>query len=218
MAWILAPFTILPVHLSGAIWMTVAVLLTVWSMHRLQSSMLGVILCLLSPAFIRYISSGQIGVVTLVGFVFLLTFNNTAVKGLGLLLMSVKPQVLGGGALSYWLNLDVRRKVLVTLPLLGSFLVSILMYGFWPLQRNLDGLSPIDFSLWPYGIPVGLLMLSWSIWRNKPTLGALATYFLVPYMSPSSLFIYTAVLFSKAPKWVSIIIFVLLWAFALLYT
>ena len=219
MAWILAPFTILPPHLSGAVWMTMAILLTVWSMHRLQAGMLAILLCLLSPAFIRYITSGQIGIVPLLGFVFLLTYEQIPMKGLGLILMSVKPQVLGAGALSYWLNLDRYRKLWIALPLAVLILLSMLMYGFWPLQINPTELNQtVDMSLWPYGIPVGLLMLGYSIWKNKPIVGGLATYFLIPYVSPSSIFIYTAVLFSKAPKWVSIIIFIFLWSFALLYT
>lgn len=216
LAWILAPFTIFPEHLSGAIWMTCAVLLTVWSMHRLQSSMLGIMLCLLSPAAIRYITSGQIGAVSLVGFVLLLTYDKMPIKGLGLVLMSIKPQVLGAGALSYWLNLNRYDKIRVVLPLVGVLLVSFLLYGFWPLEVNPAELNHVvDFSVWPFGIPIGLFLLGWSIWKNKPIAGGLSTYFLVPYVSPSSIFIYTAVLFSKAPKWLSVGIFIFLWLFAL---
>ena len=219
MAWILAPFAILPPHLSGAVWMTLAVLLTVWSMHRLQAGLFAILLCLLSPAFIRYITSGQIGIVPLLGFIFLLTYERIPLKGLGLILMSVKPQVLGGGALSYWLNLNRHHKLLTAIPLVVVLLLSVLMYGFWPLQINPSDLNQsVDMSPWPYGIPVGLFLLGWSIWKNKPILGGLATYLLVPYVSPSSLFIYTAVLFSKVPKWVSVLVFIFLWAFALLYT
>ena len=219
MAWILAPFSLFPPHLSGAIWMTLAIILTVWCMHRLEASMLGIILCLLSPPFLRYITSGQIGIVPLLGFVFLLTIDKIPVKGLGILLMSVKPQVFGLGAVTHWLHQKREDKVKTALPFFIILLLSFLIYGVWPLQINPNDLyQTVDMSPWPYGIPIGLLLFGWAIWKNQPLIGGLATFFLVPYVSPSSVFIYLAVLFSKAPKWLIVSTYVFLWAFTLLFT
>ena len=105
------------------------------------------------------------------------------------------------------------------LPFLAVLGLSLLVYGFWPADIRWDGLNQtVDFSPWPYGIPLGLGLLVWSIWRKNPLVGGLSTYFLVPYVSPSSLFVYTAVLFSKLPLRLALLLFAFLWAFAIWFT
>jgi len=95
-------------------------------------------------------------------------------------------------------------------------LISFFIYGFWPLLIPFGQVNfKVDYSLWPYGIPVGIIILGWAMWRDKPRIGALSTYFLVPYVSPSSIFAYTAILYSVTPRWLSIILFILLWAFSI---
>jgi hypothetical protein len=219
-AWVLFPFSFLPVHVASALWMTLSILVTLWCIHRLQGGPVAMLLTLLSPAFLRFITSGQIDALPLLGFTLLLAAERLYWPAIGLVLMSAKPQVFGAGAITYWLSLDWNRRVRVLVPFLGVFALSLLVYGFWPADMQLEaGLNQsVDFSPWPYGIPVGLALLAWSIWRSNTWIGGLSTYFLVPYVSPSSLFVYTAVLFSKAPRWFTLPFFVFLWTIAILLT
>ena len=146
----------------------------------------------------------------------MVTTTSLSVRGLGLVLMVAKPQTLGGGALVVWLRSSWRERLWLLLPLVAVFLLSIMVHGLWPLRLQPSILNvSIDVSPWPYGIPFGLALLAWGAARNQPEIGALATYFLVPYVGPYSLFAYTAVLFAFAPKWASITVYVLMWALAL---
>lgn len=216
LAWILAPFTQLSLHLSGTLWMALSTVVGLWSIHRLEGGIPAAALCLLSPAYIRMITSGQVDAVPLLGFVLLLTAQELRWAGLGVALVLVKPQVFGAGLLTFWLNLERRDKALVLAIPAIVLALSFALYGFWPLQMGWDHLTrKVNMTPWPYGIPLGLGLLAWSIWAGKPALGGMSTFFLVPYVSPSSLFAYTAVLFSLAPRWFSGVTFLLLWLMTL---
>ncbi|MBN1641961.1 MAG: DUF2029 domain-containing protein [Anaerolineae bacterium] len=215
MIWILAPFALLPRRIAGALWIFLSVVLTVWCIRKLKGERWAILLCLLSPAFIRFITAGQLDAVPLLGFVLSLTASRSWVRGIGFVLMATKPQILGGGALVTWIGLKAREKAIALLPLLAVLLLSFLIHGTWPLDIHINRLNQtIDCTPWPYGIPVGLALMAWAIKRRQPEIGAVATYFLVPYLSPSSLFVYTAVLFSIAPRWLSIVVFLLMWVIA----
>lgn len=218
-AWVLYPFSFLNSHVSGALWMALSILVTIWCIQRLEGGPAAMLLTLLSPAFLRFITSGQIDALPLLGFTLLLTAERVRPPALGLVLMSAKPQVFGAGALTYWLSIGWDRRLRVLVPLLVVLAATFLVYGFWPADIRWEGLNQtVDFSPWPYGIPVGLGLLAWSVWRKNPLVGGLSTYFLVPYVSPSSLFVYTAVLFSKLPLRYALPFFAFLWAFAILWT
>ncbi|MDX1686609.1 MAG: hypothetical protein R3248_01385 [Candidatus Promineifilaceae bacterium] len=216
LAWILAPFTLFPLHLSGTLWMVLSTVVGLWCIHRLGGGIPAAALCLLSPAYIRFITSGQVDAVPLLGFVLLLTVQELSWAGLGIALVLVKPQVFGAGLLTYWVNLERKEKLFILwLPVL-LLVLSFALYGFWPLQMGWQHLTrKVDVTPWPYGIPIGLALLAWSIRQKEPALGGFSTFFLVPYASPSSVFAYTAVLFSLAPRWLSVITFLFLWLMAL---
>ena len=216
LAWILAPFALLPIHLSGAIWVALSTLAGLWCIHHLEGGLFATVLCLLSPAYIRFATSGQIDAVPLLGFVLLLTARSLRRESLGVVLMLVKPQVFGAGLLTYWLNLEHRQKFWVLAAPVAVVSVSFVLYGFWPLQMGWQHLSQSpNIAPWPYGIPVGLGLLAWSVRAQKPALGGLSTIFLVPYIATSSVFAYTVVLFSLAPRWLSVGAFLFLWIMAL---
>jgi len=216
MAWILAPFSLLPERPAGALWICLSILATMWCIHRLKGDRWDMLLCLSSPAFVRFITAGQLDVIPLLGFVAMATATHVSVKGLGLVLVAAKPQTLGAGALVIWLRSTWRERLWLSLPLVAVLLLSILVHGLWPLRLQLDTLNTgIDLSPWPYGIPIGVALLAWAVVQNQPHVGALATYFLAPHVAPYSLFAYTAVLFTITPRWVSITVYVLMWALAL---
>ena len=216
LAWVLAPFSLLPEHLGGAIWMTLSVMGALWAVHRLEGGLLAAFLSLLSPAFIRFITAGQVDVLPLVGFVLMLTADALPVMGLGIVLVAIKPQTLGGGALAWWLRLEQEKRWRVLWPFFAVLALSFLIHGFWPAQIQWQYLNhSVDASPWPYGIPVGLALLVYAVRRDEPAVGAFSTLFLTPYISPSTLFVYTVLLFARAPRWLSISTFAFLWIYVL---
>jgi len=216
LAWLLAPFAALPQHLGGAIWMTLSVAGALWSIHRLEGGLLAAFLSLLSPAFIRFITAGQVDVLPLVGFVLMLTADALPLMGLGIVLVAVKPQTFSGGVLAWWMNLKRENRWRVLWPFFAVLALSFVIHGFWPAHIRWQYLNhSVDASPWPYGIPIGLVLLGVAIRRQEPTVGAFSTLFLTPYVSPSSLFVYTLLLFCRAPRWISISTFVFLWVYVL---
>ncbi len=217
MTWILLPLTLFPSRIALAFWVVITILLTVWCVRRLNGGLYEIILVLCSPAFFRLFVHAQIDVVVLLGFTILVTSPHIYLQGLGLVLMAIKPQILSFGALVHWLNLGRKDKLRILFPILVVTLISFLIYGFWPLELyNLLNLisQNANVSIWPYGLPIGIVLLAIAIKQRNVYLGGLATYFFTPYLISHSLFAYTAVLFTQIPKKWSTLIFILLWAVA----
>lgn len=211
----LAPLSLFGENISLAIWLTLSLLLSLWCLHQLTNDTLIIILCLLSPGFIRLVVHGQIDVLILFGYVMLTTSNKLWLKSLGILLMSIKPQVIGLSAIVYWLHAPRKEKPILLLPLITCILLSFFIYGLWPIKivENMNRLpvAAFNFSPWPYGIGIGLFLIIYAIWKNNVVLGGLATFFLVPYFGSHSLFVYTCLLFTTIQRKWSILIFLLLW-------
>lgn len=220
--WILYPFSFLSSRISLAAWLVVTILVSAWCIIRLGGDLYIVLLTLCSPAFARLVAQGQIDVVVLLGFTLILTANSTFWRSIGFILMAIKPNVMGIGAIVGWLKLKSREKLLVLAAVLGVILLSFLFHGFWPKTvyedvRNLILPASYGIRIWPYGIPIGLALLAWSIKRMDERIGALSTFFLVPYIDVHSLFPYTAVLFTTVSKVWATAVFILLWALALIF-
>lgn len=221
LAWLLFPFTLLPPRIALALFLLLTILVTMWCVHRLGGGLLETLLVLCSPAFVRLFIHAQIDGLMLLGFTLLLTAVNVTTKGIGLVLMAIKPQVLSFGAILYWWQLERHDKIKILLPLLGVTAVSLLIHGLWPLEvSQILQYVPqnANVSVWPYGVPVGVVLLIVAVWRRDVYLAGLATFFFTPYLSSHSLFAYTAVLFTQLSKKWATAVFVLLWILALLAT
>lgn len=219
MVWILFPLTLFPAKIALAAWLVLTVLLTMWCVTRLGGGLYEALLVLCSPIFVRLIVHGQIDIVALLGFTLLVTATGIYKKGVGLLLMAIKPQVLFLGAVVYWLNLPHKDKLRILLPLVIVILTSFLLIGNWPIKvyelRHFISQNA-NISIWPYGIPIGLVMLVISIKKKDVYVAGLSTYFFTPYLVSHSLFAYSAVLFTQLSKKWSTVLFLLLWILSIL--
>jgi len=222
LVWILFPFSFLPVELSFAIWIVLTILISAWCIFKLGGDLYIVLLSLCTPAFARVFIQGQVEVLPLLGFTLMLVSPKIYGKTFGYLLLAIKPQVLGLGAVAAWLRLDRRDKVVVIAAVLVIVLISLLLYGNWPsiLLSNMSTIADAKHGLhlWPYGIPVGVILIGFSLKRKDAKLGGLSTLFFVPYIGLHSLFPYLALLFTMIPRIWALIVFLLLWGFALLAT
>lgn len=220
--WLLFPFGLISWQPALAAWSVLTIIVSAWCIFRLSGDRLVVLLSLTSPAFARVFIQGQIEVIPLLGFTLALSSSGQISRLAGYVLILVKPQVLGLGPVIAWFKLGWRDKILVTVAILAVFGVSFLIYGNWvaAVYSNAKAIvnSERGIRLWPYGIPIGIILLALSTKRRDVKLGALSTIFFVPYIDLHSLFPYIAVLFTMIPRFYAFALYVALWFVALLLT
>lgn len=196
LAWILSPFALLTAVDAHALWIVIILVLTVRCVYELGGGALAAVLTIISPGFLITIMNGQMDILVLLG---LLTGS--------WLLILIKPQV-AGMAVVY--DVIVERRIDWTAVIVAavSFVLFVLFMS-WP-----DSTGPemrVSIAPWPYGIPVGVVLFAVSIHRRDKWLAALATFFIAPYMSGSSLLVYSAVMTSRYGRLTAVLFSVLLW-------
>lgn len=128
---------------------------------------------------------------------------------IGIPVLAIKPQVLGGAALIWWKKKNYSIRLLV--PVIVLTLLSFALYGFWPLDLGVPDISFYwNYAPFPFLIPLGLWML-WKAWQKEDEiLAASATPFLTPYFAPYSIAPLMALIASRHRK-VAFIIYIGLW-------
>jgi hypothetical protein len=106
---------------------------------------------------------------------------------LGLLLLASKPQT-SIGLIIYWIILawqthGYKSVIRLVAPVSIGFAFSFLLYGLYFTRfGGLLGLNH-NVSLWPYGLPIGIILIVLSIRRSQPGLALAASPFLAPYIT-----------------------------------
>jgi len=107
---------------------------------------------------------------------------------LGLFLLLLKPQY-GIGVAVFWLvetwrEQGAKQAVLVFLPVSLAFLLSFTLYGFWPLRASTDVIGQWwNASIFPRGVPIGLLLLALAIYKREMRFAIAASPFFSPYLT-----------------------------------
>lgn len=218
LAVMLAPFTLLPEDLARGLFAAFSVALTAYAVHRLGGGFTTLLLVLLTPFYVTLLIRGETDALPVAGLALALP-NPVGWQVVGLALLLLKPQTMGFAAAFLFLFSSHKKQLTVGLGLL--FLFSFLVYGLWPLdiwERLPDLYRVDDVSLWPWGIPLGFLLL-WRAYRQKSLeWAALATYFFVPYLNWYSLAGYAVIIFAWSPRWFAAALLILSWVWFLLYT
>ncbi len=107
----------------------------------------------------------------------------------GLPVLVIKPHSLGAIALIWWKR--ERFGVRMLLPTIVIGLVSLAIWGLWPLQGGLPENVSWNFAPFPFFVPVGVYMLYRAYQDDNEVLAAASTPLLTPYIAPYSV---TAVL------------------------
>jgi hypothetical protein len=107
---------------------------------------------------------------------------------IGLFFISSKPQI-GMAVAIFWLieswrDGGVQKTLKVFLPIVIALVVSFLVFGFW-ISNGLNGTdgNPWNTSIWPRGIPVGVILLAVSIWKREIKFAIAASPFFAPYLT-----------------------------------
>lgn len=176
----LIPFALLPEKLGRAGLFLLGMVSFAFTAHRLGAKPLSMALFLLSPPVIHCLLNSNIEWLPLLGFVL--------PPQIGLFFIAIKPQI-GVAVGLYWLveawrKDGVREVMRVFLPFTLVLLASFLLFGFWPLrfQDTLVLTRGYNASLWPSGIPIGLVFLMLALRKRDVKFAMIASPFLSPYV------------------------------------
>ena len=163
--------------------------------YRLGARLLTLVAFLLSPPVLHGYMTGNIDWLVLSG----LTFP----PQIGLLFVMIKPQI-GAGIALYWLveawrSGGIRRVFHDFWPLTVLSLSSLAIFGLWPLRSMQLVAVPKNFnmSLWPWSLPLGVLLLAAAMYKRERRFAISASPFLSPHVIFHS---YAAVLAGILPS------------------
>lgn len=179
----LIPVAMLPLAWSRAVWFLVSLAGFALLVRRLTDQPISILLFLTSAPVFHCLYYGNIDWIAMLSLV--------TPAPLALVLASVKPQV-GIGVIVYLLveswrvggPRGVARAVLPLMLLLGA---SFLVYGFWPHHIQELGAAFWSISPFPWLVPVGVLLLGWSVHKMEIRSGLAAGLCFAPYFALSSL-------------------------------
>jgi hypothetical protein len=180
----LIPFAILPPQPGRAVLFTVSLASFAFVSYRLKAKPIALIAILFSYPILYSLLYGNLEWLIALGFVL--------PPQIGLFFVLIKPQI-GAPIAMFWLFETWRQGGLkevarVFLPASLAFLVSFVVFGFWPLLALNSGVigAPYNSSLWPHSIPLGIALLIAAIRSRKLGLSIVSAPFLSIYIAPQS--------------------------------
>jgi hypothetical protein len=174
----LIPLALLPVAVGRALLVIITLLSFGYVAHRLGGKPLAIGLLLVSPPVMHELLVGNIDWLAVLGFIL--------PPQIGLFFVSVKPQV-GIGVAVFWL-VEAWRKggwrevVRVFWPITAALVLSMIIFGPWPLRFGTQTGVWWNASLWPMSIPVGLGLLAAALHKRKIEYSIAASPCLSPYL------------------------------------
>jgi hypothetical protein len=184
-SWILFPIQFIPPRLLWAIWVLLTGVIVFWAAERLHTNSA---LVLLSFPMMGQMWLGQTDAVVILGLMLVLLSPSPYLRGMGILLASIKPQVAGPALLILWWYDQARWKTLIIPSVI--FLLSLVVWNIdWPIQwwlgREVPGtIGPpnvwVMAPLTPYGILSFLSILVIKDKRRKVVAMLIASALCIP--------------------------------------
>lgn len=181
-SWILFPIQFIPLRYLWAAWVLFTGVVVFWATERLHTNSA---IVLLAFPMMGQMWLGQTDAILLLGLLLALLSPNPYLRGVGLVLAAIKPQVTGP-AILVLLWCDQKRWKTLIVPAL-VFLLSLLVWGTdWPLRWWLsrDIYAPLPVwgyaALFPYGLIAFSAIFLVNDVRKKVTAALLATALSVP--------------------------------------
>lgn len=210
-AAILAPFHLIPAQLSRAVWAFVTTVACSFTNKTIEGDSFSLLLLVTSIPFISLVGNGQTDGIVILGFG-LITLNYFYSELVGSILILGKPQTLLFVLPFLFLKSDYKKQLIIGGMLFG--LLTFTIWGWWipEMFAKASRLQNVEWNwaFWPYGIPAGILMLYLGYRYEKLALGALATFFLVPYIAWYSLTAYLVIVYAMSPRWLAILTFLII--------
>ena len=187
---VLMPLRLITPRAATSLINFISVIITALVIRKYKGNMLFVVPIVFSPIGQPLLFNGQTDAVVLTSLLLPAGFD---------LLFFWKPQVL---AHAFWVRFRSNFKIYL---IAGTsiLLISFFIWGFWPgelLDFTRDHLlgGYWNMSLWPYSIPIGLILIFLSLKKTDESYGLMASPLLFPYVSAGS---YIGLLIGVASKW-----------------
>ncbi len=174
----LLPLALLPEAAGRAICLGAGLVAFAYVAYRLGARPVAMAVFLLSPSVLHCLLNSNIEWLALLGFVIPPQW--------GLFFVLVKPQI-GIAVAVYWL-IETWRKggfrevARVFGPVVVVTMVTLALFGLWPLRWEKTVNEWWDASFWPGGIPVGLAFLVAAIHQREGKFAMIASPFLSPHV------------------------------------
>ncbi len=173
----LIPLALLPESIGRGVLALLTLAVYAYITRRLGAKPLATAVVLLSPPVLHGLLNGSIDWIAAFGLIL--------PPQIGLLFVAVKPQI-GVAVMIYWLAEAWRegwKKVIRTFwPITVLFLLSLALFGPWPIRAMKEINLWWNASLWPASIPVGLGLLAAAMRTRKMGYAMAASPCLSPYV------------------------------------
>jgi hypothetical protein len=176
----LIPFALLPEQVGRVLLIFVGLIAYAYIAYKLGGSKWAITAIVLSPPVLHNMLNGNIDWLALLGL--------AMPPQIGLLFIAIKPQI-GAAIVIFWLVESwraggYRQVIKVFWPLALATILSLFLYGLWPLRARVEVDLWWNASLWPVSLPVGLALLVTSL-RKRDIFYAIGAS---PCFSPYILF------------------------------
>ncbi|MFH2101928.1 MAG: hypothetical protein ABIJ39_01035 [Chloroflexota bacterium] len=183
-----APWTILPLlpfaamseEIGGMVFFIVSLGVYAWTAYRLKASRIALIVFLLSPPVVYGMRMLNVDILVLFGF--------TLPAPLGLFFVIIKPQmgiVMGlFWLVEAWQQGGIKSVIRTFTPITIALVLSFVLFGNWISGRQADLFpSTWNASLWPWALPIGIVLVALSVRDGRKDLAMSASPFLSPYLA-----------------------------------
>ena len=176
----LIPLALLPEQIGRSFLFAISLAAFGYSAYRLGAKPVAMLAFLISPPILHCLLNANLDWMPLLGYIMPPQF--------GLFFLSIKPQ-MGSVVAVFWLieawrQGGWRRVLWIFGPFTLALLLSLALYGFWPLNilKASTYTTWWNASLWPASIPVGLVLALAAIRRNKVNYAMAASPCLSPHV------------------------------------
>jgi hypothetical protein len=177
---LLLPFALFPEDVGGILYFLASLAGYAWVAYRLKASPAALVVFLLSPPVIYGLRMLNVDILVLIGFLL--------PSSVGIFFVLIKPQ-MGIVVALYWLveawrDGGLKAVVRNFAPITIALGLSFVMFGDWITGRQNDLLDSFwNASLWPWSIPIGLVLTGLAIRDRRIDFGITASPFLSPYLA-----------------------------------
>lgn len=177
---LLLPFALFSETAGGILFFIVSLGLYAWTAYRLKASRIALAVFLLSPPVVYGLKMLNVDVFVLIGF--------TLPASIGLFFVLIKPQ-MGIAMIPFWLvkayqQGGVKQAVQTFMPVTIALALSFLLFGNWLSGKQEDLLVSFwNASLWPWAIPIGVVLLALALRDLRDDFAMAASPFLSPYLA-----------------------------------
>jgi hypothetical protein len=179
-ALLLLPFAVFSERVGGILFFIASAGIYAWTAYRLQASRIALIAFLLSPPVVYGLRMLNVDIFILLGF--------TLPASVGLFFVLIKPQ-MGAVMAVFWLfrawrQGGIKQTLQTFAPVTLTLLLSFAAFGNWLQGRQADLLDSFwNASLWPWAIPIGVVLTALSLRDLREDLAIAASPFLSPYLA-----------------------------------